>query len=747
MPRYLGRALNFAPYNTDTADGFFTIEMKMDTMVQPSIRVLHIDDEPEFGDMTATFLERENDRFTVETATSADEGLEIIKDRPPDCVVSDYDMPGKDGIEFLKEVREEYPELPFILFTGKGSEEVASEAISAGVTDYLQKGTVTEKYELLANRVENAVTAYRSQQTAEKRKERLALFFQESPLGVIQWNEDGEFERLNERAEQILGYTEEELRGEPWETVVTEDERDRVRDIFKELFSVGGKEEAINRNVRKDGEVRTCEWHNHALTDADGEVRTIFSKFQDITGREGRKTELEEYETIIESLGDAVYVIDAEGRFRYVNDEFLELVGYERDTVIGNKPSLIKNEEMVKKAERQLGQLLSDDGPDMAVFEGWIHPKDGEPVVCEDHMGVLPYEGDEFEGSVGTLRDITGRKGRERELERYEAMVENTTELITLIDEDGTILYQSPAAERALGYDPGAAVGNSVFEFVHPEDENWGKEELNEFLENPDEKVQGNEYRFLGADGEYVWLEGMFVDGRDTELDGVLVVARDITDRKEREKEIEQKNERLEEFASIVSHDLRSPLSVAKGRLELVQEDCDSEHLDTVTEAHDRMEALIEDTLTLAREGTQASDREPVELGGFVRNCWENTETEEARLVVEDEVTVEAERGSLKQLCENLLRNAVKHGREDVTVTVGELDGREGFYVADDGEGIPEGEREEVFERGYSTSENGTGFGLSIVEEIVEAHGWEIQAVEGDEGGARFEVTGVETVE
>ncbi len=101
------------------------------------IRILHVDDEPDFADLAGTFLERDDDRFTVETATSADEGLESVDDRPPDCVVSDYNMPGMNGIEFLQAVRVEYPDLPFILFTGKGSEAVASDAISAGVTDYL----------------------------------------------------------------------------------------------------------------------------------------------------------------------------------------------------------------------------------------------------------------------------------------------------------------------------------------------------------------------------------------------------------------------------------------------------------------------------------------------------------------------------------------------------------------------------------------------------------------------------------
>jgi PAS domain S-box-containing protein len=218
----------------------------------------------------------------------------------------------------------------------------------------------------------------------------------------------------------------------------------------------------------------------------------------------------------------------------------------------------------------------------------------------------------------------------------------------------------------------------------------------------------------------------------------------DITERKQKEQELGRQNERLEQFASVVSHDLRNPLTVAQGRLELARDECDSDYLDDMAGAHERMDALIENLLTLAQTGSQLNETEAIDFVTGIENCWRTVETEDATLVSEADLTIRADPSRLRQLLENLFHNAVEHGGEEVTITVGELDDRKGFYVSDNGCGIPETERDDVFEAGYSTIDGGTGFGLNIVEEITDAHGWEITVSENGQGGARFEITGVE---
>ncbi|MFC7233063.1 sensor histidine kinase [Saliphagus sp. GCM10025308] len=150
--------------------------------------------------------------------------------------------------------------------------------------------------------------------------------------------------------------------------------------------------------------------------------------------------------------------------------------------------------------------------------------------------------------------------------------------------------------------------------------------------------------------------------------------------------------------------------------------------------------------LTVAREGEWASDLEPIDLGAVTREAWENVTAENATLTVESSVTLEADRSPMLRLLENLFRNAIEHGSTDdaspLTIRVGRLDrdgAVDGFYVADDGHGIPESIRNEVFDSSVSTGSEGIGLGLWVVREVAHGHGWSVSAVESEEGGARFE--------
>jgi PAS domain S-box-containing protein len=333
-------------------------------------------------------------------------------------------------------------------------------------------------------------------------------------------------------------------------------------------------------------------------------------------------------------------------------------------------------------------------------------------------------------------------------------LVESSSDLITVLDTDSTITYQSPSSDELIGYKPETMLGQQFLTYVDEPNHKAIRNALEKCQKNPD-TTERVEYRLRTADGEWRIFEGAcenFLD--DPFVEGFVLSSRDITERKQREQqlkeakaELEQSNERLERFASIVSHDLRNPLGIAKTYLGFARDTGDPDDFDAVAEAHERMEAMIENLLTSARAGQTIEEPQPVALATVADGAWEHAETGESTLdmTLPDNMEVSGDYDRLLHVFENLFRNAADHNDAPVTVQVGTLSGRAGFFIADDGVGIPEDKREVVFEYGHTTNDEGTGFGLDIVEDIIEAHGWTITVTESDAGGARFDITGIDT--
>ncbi|MFB6084007.1 MAG: PAS domain S-box protein [Halorientalis sp.] len=713
-----------------------------------SIRVLHVDDDTDLGAVVVDFLEREDERITADAVEDAASALSYLDDHDVDCIVSDYDMPGTDGLELLEVVREEYPDLPFILFTGKGSEEIASEAISAGVSDYLQKGSGTEQYELLANRIGNAVEQHRATRAVERTENRLRELAENATDALWMYSGDwSELEFINSAYEDIWGQPVERLREDPqafFEAVHPED-REFVRAATERLSA--GESVDIEFRVNEAEDYGRWVWVQAEPILEDGAVARIVGFTRDITERKQRERERRRYRRIVETMGDGVYALDENASYVHVNEFLSELSGYDRETWLESDPSEFFDPADIEAFEDAIRTLLSEDEVTVETVEADMQTADGDTVPIEVNLTLRPMDDGQFRGTVGVVRDITERKERERELEQYETIVETIPDEVYALDAEGrfvTVIPPTDAEVTTTGYEPEELAGEHVSIIMDEADVATGRRKIRELLAADDRRKASFEMETITRDGERIPNENHIAlrPMDDGEFRGTVGVLRDITERKERERELQRQNERLERLVGVVSHDLRNPLNVAQNRLELATRECDSDHLDQIAESHERMETLIDDLLTLARTGKRVSDVEPVDLGSAAEACREAVDGEGATVRVETDRTVVADEGRLKRLLENLYRNAVEHGGEGVTVTVGDCEG--GFYVADDGPGIPADRRDDVFESGFSTAENGTGFGLSIVEEIAEAHGWSVSVTESDAGGARFEITGVE---
>jgi PAS domain S-box-containing protein len=584
-----------------------------------AIDVLHVDDDPSVLDLAEAYFERELDAAAVTSVTDPEAALDRLDGDSFDCIVSDYDMPEMDGLEFFEAIPERHRKIPFVLYTGKGSEEIASQALNVGVTGYFQKGG-PEQLRRLANRVDQAADEYRTKEIADR------------------------------------------------------------------------------------------------------------------------------YSTVIEALGYPVYVVDETGVFRFVNEPFAELTGYDREEIIGEKPGFIKGDAAVQEAEDRLGTILSDDGPDVQHFAVDIVPKEGEPIPCRDHMAALPYEGDSFDGSVGILRDVSDERERRAELETKTRALDEAPVGITITDptqEDNPMVYVNDRFVEMTGYGREESIGVNCRFLQGPDTEEESVQALREAIDADEPTtVELLNYR---KDGTEFWNRVSIAPIRDA--DGTVThwvgFQEDITAFKDRETALERQNDRLDSFASIVSHDLRNPLNVAQGRVELARDASgDAANLDAALDALDRMESIVERTLALAREGETVGDPERVDLAEVVADSWSTVDTADATLSVETEREVLADPDRLRNLFENLMRNAVDHAGSDVSIRVADLS--DGFFVEDDGPGIDSAVADSLFEPGESGTAGNTGFGLAIVQEIATAHGWTVAATTGEDGGARFEVRGVD---
>jgi signal transduction histidine kinase len=201
--------------------------------------------------------------------------------------------------------------------------------------------------------------------------------------------------------------------------------------------------------------------------------------------------------------------------------------------------------------------------------------------------------------------------------------------------------------------------------------------------------------------------------------------------------ELDRERRRLEDLRALVSHDLGNPLNLAAGRLDLVSMECDSEHIEHVESGLQQIEALADEGTTFVTVGREVTDREPLSLEEIGRDCWRYAGTQRGTLDIE-ETTIHADAERLRRILNELIENTMVHTDGPVTVEIGPLETAGGFYVADDGPGIPDDEREYVFDRGYTTVSDRDGNGLAIVDEIVQAHGWQVHLADGP--GTRIEI-------
>jgi len=531
-----------------------------------SIRVLHVDDEPRFTDLAAEYLERVDERFDVVTESGAPSGLDRLDGEPIDCVVSDYEMPKMDGLDFLERVRDSYEDLPFILFTGRGSEAVASDAIAAGVTDYLQKETGTDQYTVLANRIGNAVEQHRSQRALAESQKRLSLFIDQSPLGVVEFDESLSVVRINDAAERILGYPERKLRGESWRQFVPESEWSTFETTLESLLTAEGGYHDIAETVTADGNRIVCEWHNRVIHDDDGAVVAVFSQFQDVTDRyEGQRR----LETLHESTRRLVRAQSKAGIADIATETAANVLEmpinsvYEYDEeehvltpmavtdavreILGDPPVFRSGEsiawEVYESGQSRVYEDVSEDG-DRYADDTEIRSEMVVPLG--DHGVMLIGATDEAafdETDVARARILASnvevalsRIDREESLresrQRYRTLVDNFPDGgVFLYDDDLRYILAGGEEIEEIGLTPEEMIGDTPFD-LFPED--IAEQQEPHFRAALDGESRSFEQFYQGE-----WYRSKTVPVGDEDVDTAMAVSQNVTERKERLRKLE----------------------------------------------------------------------------------------------------------------------------------------------------------------------------------------------------------------
>ena len=643
-------------------------------MDQP-IRVLHVDDDSDFLELTAALLEGELERLEIELMDDPASVLDRAALNDIDCIVSDFDMPPMDGIELLTAIRERDRTIPFILYTGKGSEEVASEAMTAGVTDYVQKKPGREHLSLLANRIEHAVRQARTRDRLDTQRHQLEQLHGATRKLMVE-TEPAEIARIaSQTADDILGlplnavylydesdetlvpaaYTDDAaiLLGEP--RTIQRDDGLTWQSYEEQQSSVYGDIHSVSDRFKEDTPIRS-EIHlplgDHGLL-AIGSPEVNDFNGADVTTakilaanveagfdraareREARHRE-RRYQAMFNDPNILVALVGTDGTVFDINETALRYIDESAGTVIGEPlwetPWFDRSPTQMETVRGWIDRAAAGE---YVEFEIDLLDSDDEEYTLEGSFRPVRDDEGEVVSLIISDRDITARKQREKELmelsdrlgrlhsvtrELFEATSASTIADI-LVDALEGVLEVDLAMVRYYDTAQGGLVPvaynertTEVFEerptFTEAgESLSWrafesGERVIYDDVSKIPTAVDSNtalrslmivplgDRGTMNAGSTY---KGSF-DDHDVHLANILAEYATIAlGRLDHETDLRQQHDRLDELSSMITHDLRNPLNIAFGHLELARESAAEEHFEAIQEALTKMNDLIDE--------------------------------------------------------------------------------------------------------------------------------------------------------
>ncbi|MFA5346939.1 MAG: PAS domain S-box protein [Methanoregula sp.] len=554
------------------------------------ISVMYVDDEPALLEIGKLFLEKSG-QFRVDTVISAPEALQKIKSISYDAIVSDYQMPEMDGIAFLKEIRAEFPDLPFIIFTGKGREEVVIEAFDNGADFYLQKGgTPTPQFFELGHKIIAAVRRREAEKAFLDSETRYRNVVEDQTEFICRFLPNVTHVFVNEAYCRYFNKSRDEIIGKKFKPDIPQMDKNLVRDHFLSLTRDNPVASIDHRIIMPDGEVRWQRWSDRAIFDDDGTLVEYQSVGRDITETKHSEEDLrvinqelhaayeqiaateeelrqnydelnkkeqklreseENYRRIVETAYEGIWVLDSQFRIVQVNNRMAEMLGYQPHEIHGRLiTDFIHADDF---ADYEYHSSVRRKGAKDRYERRYLR-KDGSwlwTVVSATPV----FNNDEFVGSFAMVTDISERKSAEDALQKseglYRTIVETAPGMLVICDSTGKNLYISANCKNITGYTQEELIGKFIW-WVHENDRPRMEALLKDTLKN---QTRGRNVEFTGLkkDGGTWYGSQSWEPIKDSQGNMIQFVMQviDITDRKNMEETLKQSENR---FSDIINN-------------------------------------------------------------------------------------------------------------------------------------------------------------------------------------------------
>lgn len=717
-----------------------------------TISVLLVDDEIYILEQAKSHLNSQE--FYIETSISAVDALHERDLSVYDAIVSDYQMPEMDGITFLKEVRSRYGDIPFILFTGKGREQIVIEAINNGADSYLQKGDDPQsQFAELAHKIRRAVNRKKTGDALRESEERFRRLSEDLPVCVCSFLPDSTVTYVNPALAAMAGMTPEELIGRPFFELAARSESEDIRKKLGVLTPENPNETHEQSNIDSDGMKRYMEWRNRAFFDNNGNVVRFLAVGIDITARKMAEMALRDNEKRLRRFYESglfgVLFWNVDGRITEANDKFLEMTGYSREDLragLLNGYSLTPP-EFVYIDEQSMAELMAT-GVNKRAFEKEYIRKDGTRISVILAGAMLD---EQRVNGVAFVLDNSERKKAEEALLKSEANLQ----LALSGSETGMWEMNIPTMtgvidERAagiLGYQH-QDIGPYIADWdtlSHPDDLPLIHKRMADYLEGRT-SIFESEHRMRHSSGEWRWVVGRgkitawSKEGAPLRISGTL---HDFTERRKTEDSLLKVNQKLNVFSHLTRKDLNNQMVVLNSYLDLLKDQQGEEvprgsPLEGIETAVRQIQKIIEYTKDYQDMGVKPpmwqNLKNTMLLGlshipiGTVQHSLETGDLE----VFADPL--------LEKVCQRLFENTYLHGGHATVIRVWHTITPSGLtiFFEDDGTGIPQVKKEKIFIR--SEAGQGSRNSLIFVKEILDITGISIRET-GELGkGARFEI-------